>query len=124
MNYGVKYPAQTPTSKHYSIKDVIDWHTETFPDVQIDDQKKKFKEEQREWEGSLDMLELADMFIVACGMSRFPTLDACIAFHKISDICQLYQIKSTEMLRAVDTKMVSNKARQWKKLPSGAYKHI
>lgn len=125
MNYGVKYISKTFESKQqYSIFDVAKWHAETFPDVTIEDQKKKFNEESKEWDTSLDMLELADMYIVACGMSRFCTLDSCIAFHKISDICQLYHIPSKELLRAVDAKMNTNKQRSWKRLQSGAYKHI
>lgn len=124
MDYGVLYPARSPVSHNYSIKEIILWHEQSFPDTTIEEQRNKFKEELKEWEASLDMLELADMVVVACGMARYPTFDSAIAFHKISDICMLYHIMSSEVMRAVDIKMAINKNRKWKKSYGVGYKHI
>ena len=46
---------------------------ETFPEATLTNQLEKFTEETRELErvDNQDISELADMFIVACGISRF-----------------------------------------------------
>lgn len=61
-----------------SVKSIADWHAKTFPDATLAGQNDKFIAEMREWEasGNGDVLELADMFIVAAGMSRFSTMAA------------------------------------------------
>lgn len=115
---------KTPVPNKYSVRDIAVWHEEALPLATAADQKKKFAEEFKEWSESHDIFELADMYIVACGMTRYPTLDAQIAFHKINEECLLNHILSKTLLDAVDSKMGINKHRQWKRLASGVYKHI
>ena len=115
---------KTPVQHKYSVHDIASWHEEAFPFATPADQKIKFKEELREWNESHDLSELADMYVVACGMTRYETLDAQIAFHQINEECLLNHIMSADLLDAVDKKMSINKQRQWKRLASGVYKHI
>ena len=58
-----------------SINTIIEWHKQTFPDATLEGQVKKFKEEYDEYyAGQQNICELADMFIVACGMQDLTAL--------------------------------------------------
>lgn len=106
------------------IKSIALWHEETFPAATVQEQKLKFAEEFGEWKNSQDILELADMYIVACGLTRYPTMDAAIAFHAINEECLLNHIMSKDLMDAVADKMDTNQRRSWKRVANVGYRHI
>ena len=90
-------------------------------------------EEKREWKESLrpatedfvcgDLDELADMFIVACGLTRFSNTEAMFCFGSVEQ--ELYDslFSQSDLEDAIDKKMERNRARIWKKQDGGSYHH-
>lgn len=108
-----------------TVLTIAKWHEETFPDATLRDQLLKFEEEKKEFSESKDIMELADMFIVACGVCRFDCLAAAECFDYIPDLlanfggtgaCALFQ-------SCIDKKMEINRKRTWEKTPCGNYHH-
>ena len=56
---------------HETVMTITEWHAKTFPDATMEDQLRKFDEEMEEYDRTPTFEELADMFIVACGLCRF-----------------------------------------------------
>lgn len=116
-----------------SILSIAKWHKDMFPDATLDGQKLKWREEKREWKESLrpvtkdlvcgDVKELADMFIVACGLTRFSDAEAMFCFSSV--VQELYSslFTTSDLENAIDKKMERNRARIWKKTPQGNYHH-
>ena len=116
-----------------SILSIAQWHKDAFPDATLDGQKLKWLEEKREWKESLrsatddfvcgDVNELADMFIVACGLTRFSDAEAMFCFGRVErELCA--SLFATEDLEnAIDKKMERNRVRSWEKTPQGNYHH-
>lgn len=106
-----------------SIKSIIEWSEQVFPDATLDGQWEKLDEEHKEWESSdNDISELADMFIVACSIARFSTVDALSAFGSVRDELQKAFVTWSTLEKAVNEKMQTNRARSWEKR-DGQYKH-
>lgn len=115
-----------------SILSIAQWHKDTFPDATLDGQRLKWMEEKREWKESLrpavgifgDVNELADMFIVACGLTRFSDTEAMFCFGRVErELCEsLFATKDLE--NAIDKKMERNRARIWEKQANGSYHHV
>lgn len=109
-----------------TIFSIMKWHEETFPDCTLDGQLEKYQEEQREWveSGNNDISELADMFIVACGIARFDLWEGLVA---LSDVYDWYEetvdLDFKDLMKAVNKKMAINRKRKWGK-QGGLYKHI
>ncbi len=59
-----------------TILSIAKWHEQTFPDTDLQGQLAKFQEETDEYAEDESLAELADMFIVACGMTRFDNMAA------------------------------------------------
>lgn len=107
-----------------TVLSIAQWHAETFPDADKDAQARKFFEEKDEWDasGKTDILELADMFIVACGICRFDVMTALAAL-RVVDSCRVNAgVEVGEFLDAIDDKMKINRARTWEQR-GGLYKH-
>lgn len=116
-----------------SILSIAQWHKDTFPDATLDGQKLKWIEETYEWKKSLhpatedfvrgDLDELADMFIVACGLTRFSNTEAMFCFGSVEQ--ELYDslFSQSDLEEAIDKKMERNRARIWKKQDDGSYHH-
>ena len=116
-----------------SILSIAQWHKDTFPDATLDGQKLKWMEEKREWKESLrpatedfvhgDIDELADMFIVVCGLIRFSNTEAMFCFGSVEQ--ELYDslFSQSDLEDAIDKKMERNRARIWKKQDGGSYHH-
>ena len=95
-----------------TIKSIIDWHTETFPDATLDGQILKWMEEKSEWEKSLrkatedfvcgDVKELADMFIVACGLTRFSYTEAMFCFGYVERELGASLFTTSDLEKAID----------------------
>lgn len=117
-----------------SILSIAQWHKDMFPDVTLDGQRLKWMEEKREWKESLrpvtkdlvcgDVKELADMFIVACGLTRFSNAEAMFCFSSV--VQELYSslFATSDLENAIDEKMEHNRARIWKKQANGSYHHV
>lgn len=111
------------TKENYmeTIASIIKWHEETFPDATLVGQEEKFQEEFIEWNNAMgtenEIKELADMFIVACGVARFDV--TCELFAIIDQ--NIYD--SGEFQEALDNKMKLNRSRVWEK-KDGLYKHV
>lgn len=108
-----------------SITSIIQWHTETFPDATLEDQKAKFEEELNEYNEDCTMLELADMFIVACGIARFDSITALEYFAKVNSKLRSWRRLGVQCAfsHVIDEKMEKNRKRTWKKQDNGAYHH-
>lgn len=110
-----------------TIQTIIDWHTQAFPDVTLNDQVAKYREESKEWVDSnyMDVFELADMFIVACGIARF---DIYRGMFYLTDIYEWLNadipFDTDEFIDAVNEKMKENRKRTWKKQDNGSYHHV
>lgn len=113
-----------------SILTIAKWHEETFPDTDFNGQMEKWFEERIEWQSSCnptqhgDILELADMFVVACGLTRFNSTEAMFCFARICDELASSGFATQDLEHAIDAKMERNRARAWKKQDNGTYHHI
>ena len=115
-----------------SIESIARWHRETFPDATVLSQQKKFQEELKEWHESQhitdqglilgDITELADMFIVACGLARFNNADALFAFRTVSEELSHSMYPTIDLEMAIMKKMKINRARKWEN-NDGLYRH-
>lgn len=108
-----------------TILSIAKWHEETFPDATLEGQLEKYEEENEEFAGSdfKDLSELADMFIVACGIVRF---DMCQAMNALNNVFFWRDIKGFDTLKlcmAVEQKMEKNRKRVWAKTQKGVYHH-
>ena len=110
-----------------TIKTIMEWHEQTFPDETLGGQLLKFAEESKEFEEAQNLHELADMFIVACGVARFSQMDAVDCFYRIRKslkkwrTLERYGINVFQMV--LDEKMAKNRRRVWKKTSEGCYHH-
>lgn len=112
------------TIKNISPLEIAAWHQKTFPDTGLEGQIAKLEEEKKEWEASKDLMELADIYIVACGLTRYSSAYSMMAFHFVEEECMLNAIFHKDLLEAVDKKMGINYNRVWKATKEGSYHHI
>lgn len=105
---------------------IMEVHTQLFPDATLESQIKKFEEEFEEVEYAAYVLksdeevknELADLYIVACGIRRFSKpLFIILQASLINDVPN-----SQEYAEAIITKMNKNIKRKWNN-KDGLYKH-
>ena len=106
-----------------TIKNIIEWHEQTFPDATRYGQLLKFKEKAKEYHDTHNPDELVDMFIVACGMARFSNILAMQYFGMVYQFLCLTDIKVREFGMLVERKMEKNRKRVWNKVGSGIYHH-
>ena len=109
-----------------SINTIIEWHKQTFPDATLEGQVKKFKEEYDEYyAGQQNICELADMYIVACGIARFDGVVALEFFAIVYQIMRQWTVIGAIYLfkEMIDKKMKKNRKRIWNKTGNGTYHH-
>lgn len=108
-----------------TIKTIIEWHEQTFPDATLEGQRAKFEEELGEYEEARSMLELADMFIVACGVARFDSAWALRCFGIVSKKLRTWETLGVAgaLQLTIDEKMAKNRKRVWNKTGGGTYHH-
>lgn len=109
-----------------TIKSIIEWHEQTFPDATLEGQIEKLDDELSEYGESECLEELADLFIVACGIARFDNISALVAFERVSEILKLWRVnydKPVPLQMAIDNKMAINRKRKWS-IGKGNYQHI
>lgn len=107
-----------------TVESIIDWSKKAFPDATMTGQQDKFKEEKDEWNASncSDIAELADMFIVACSIARFDTVEAMFCMERVAHELYHSTFATQDLERAINNKMRVNRARSWEKR-DGQYKH-
>lgn len=110
-----------------TILSIAKWHEETFPDATLEGQIEKYIEEYNEFYSTNieeDMTsELADIFIVVCGIARFSTTDALFYFHEVDHALGRSNISFEQLSNAIDKKMEKNRKRVWNKTGNGTYHH-
>ena len=115
-----------------TIASIILWHEQTFPDATLEGQLGKFRDEKLEYEeedskdvfSKATLMELADMFIVACGIARFDLLEGLDAFEEVLhwiNNCSCFEVP--DVMEAVQEKMKINRKRKWSK-GKGNYQHV
>jgi hypothetical protein len=113
-----------------TIKSIIEWHEQTFPDATLEGQIEKFQDEEKEFYLELTkpdnrvntMYELADMYVVACGIARFSFIDTLVAFHKAAQ-AELQCLSGDELPSYINKKMEINRKRKWT-IGKGNYQHV
>lgn len=107
-----------------TVETIIRWHANTFPQATLVGQLEKFYEERMEYEEAKrphKLEELADMYIVACGICR---LDAYLGAEAMAEMDSLFvHHDKRNIKKAIDKKMAINRQRQWG-CKDGYYKHI
>ena len=108
-----------------TIDTIIQWHKETFPDATLEGQQVKFEEELNEYNEEKNMQELADMFIVACGIARFNSVVALEYFAVIFKTLRTWKVLGVVgvLQVVIDEKMEKNRKRVWNKTSNGTYHH-
>ena len=111
-----------------TIEDIIFWHSCFFKNATLNGQLVKYEEELGEYIYAIgnedELLELADMVIVCCGIMRF---DFRIGFDCLCDTIFRLGVSKWEsdaLWDAVETKMEKNRARTWAKTTEGTYHHV
>ena len=111
------------------INKVREIHKQLFPKATLEKQCAKFEEEYQEAlkaEGEDFMKELADMFIVACGIGNFNLSISTFLCNYI--ITKIEQNKDSNVISPmfyyfVCEKMNKNQERVWNETETGYYKH-
>lgn len=108
-----------------TIISIAKWHEETFPDATLEGQLKKYDEEKEEFAKSdrKDLSELADMFIVACGVARF---DMCWGIYTLNNVSFWRDVSgfdTRKLCEAIEKKMEKNRKRVWEKIGNGTFHH-
>lgn len=114
--------------KHESIASIIAWHTKTFQEATLDGQIDKFLDEKVEYTVAVALEhkieELADCFIVACGIARFnPVYGSRFLGQVFNMFTQNQEITMAKLQDAIDAKMRVNRKRKWGK-GKGNYQHV
>ena len=120
------------------IERIRDKHQELFKDVTLKSQITKFSEEYNEMEEANKYIdenpkafyeELADMFIVACGILRFnEALGKSLCKSIADDFIYKKDEEGNDYLSVLTTKVIEkmnkNIKRVWSKTKDGNYKHV
>lgn len=110
-----------------SVKNIIEWSEQTFPDATLAGQKAKFRDEICEYfdasEGSERLNELADLFIVALSICRFDMEDGLLYLRDAFTIFDGSRCCIGSLGRAIQEKMKTNRSRKWEK-KDGQYQHV
>lgn len=107
--------------------EIVAWHLETFPDILPEKQKEKLEEEQQEFAIATTLQEkleeLADVYIVNAGLSRFYPDDAKKHIIQIGKDLKSLNLTFFVLKGAIEKKLEKNKKRAWL-IAGGEYHHI
>ena len=97
--------------------EITEWHENCFPDATLEGQLVKLEEEFTEWMAATGVedygKELADIFIVCCGLGRWNTVTGrIITMGLLNDLTHYNDV----FYKQVYNKHQKNKARIWQKL--------
>lgn len=113
--------------KGETIGTITEWHEETFPDATEEGQHSKWDEEIYEVmhaRGKKKLEELADLYIVACGLRRWNTEEFNERIDYVSGIASRNGWDAKELWDTVCKKMEKNRKRVWKKTGAGKFHHV
>lgn len=101
--------------------EIKEWHEKTFPDATLSGQLIKLEEELKELDEAQSveesLKEMADVYIVCCGLDRWDS--------KVSEILQLHFITviTEDLVKAIKAKHEKNLKRVWVKTQEGTFHH-
>ncbi len=108
------------------FRKIVDWHEKTFPDILPEKQREKLKEEIAEFETATTLQEkleeLADVYIVNAGLSRFFPNETEKNLLQIEKDLKGLNLTFSVLKEAVEKKLEKNKKRSWH-IASGEYHH-
>lgn len=112
--------------QHETIASIVAWQEEVFPDASLSKQLEKYQDEREEYFATLKykerIAEMADLFIVACNVSRFSSYAALECFGDIEWLMKVDGVSRHKLTKAIDDKMAINRRRKWDSL-GGKYQH-
>lgn len=116
--------------KTWSANDIMNWQAKTFPRSTLEGQIEKFSEEFTEAMDAYNVDapatviagELADMFIVACGILRLDATCGAKAFADLLNVQCALEVSDRRLNNAINRKMETNADRKWR-YKDGLYKH-
>lgn len=116
--------------KTWSANDIMNWQAKTFPRSTLEGQIEKFNEEfievldayNADSPATVIADELADMFIVACGVLRLDATCGAKAFADLLNVKSGMQVSDRRLNNAINRKMEVNATRKWR-YRDGMYKH-
>lgn len=105
--------------------EIIKWHKTRFPDATLEGQLVKLEEKFTEWMAATGVedsgKELADIFIVCCGLARWKSVTGkIITMGLLNDLTHYNDV----FYKQVCNKHQKNKARIWQKTAEGTYHHV
>lgn len=112
--------------KEETILSIARWSEETFGDnLTLAGQLDKFETEKIEWLESnrKDIIELADLMIVASSVARFSLIDAALCFAYVYTELKLSGFSADDLEIAINKKQSINRKRKWGK-GKGNFQHI
>lgn len=104
--------------------EITKWHEECFPDATLEGQLIKLEEECNEWMTAVEpensAKELADIFIVCCGLKRWDSIvGKILTLDLLNDLTHYNDV----FYKQVYNKHQKNKSRIWQKTAEGTYHH-
>ena len=131
INVMEEFAGKSLIPKEEDIATIIQWHKEVFPEADFEGQLKKWEEEYGEFltarthKDTAEMVaELADLFIVACGIMRFNLIQGCQRMLLWNELRYTHGWSHSTCQEAINKKMKKNRARKWEYLGNGNYHHV
>lgn len=113
------------------VATIMQWHKDVFPEASFEGQMKKWEEEYGEFltartrKNAAEMgAELADLFIVACGIMRFNLIQGCQRMLLWNELRYTHGWALSTCEKAINQKMKRNRARKWEHMGNGNYHHV
>lgn len=111
-----------------TIKSIIEWHEQTFPDATMEGQIEKWFDEEKEFKQTIqgteeEIYELADLVIVSAGIMRFHYGWGLDFLARTLQYMINADYVGTMLWEAVEYKMQINRKRKWG-IGKGNYQHI
>lgn len=131
INVMEEFAGKSLIPKEEDIATIIQWHKDVFPEADFDGQLRKWEEEYGEFltarthKDTAEMVsELADLFIVACGIMRFNLIQGCQRMLLWNELRYTHGWSHSTCQEAINKKMRKNRARKWEYLGNGNYHHV
>lgn len=130
-NVIAEFAGKSLIPKEEDIATIIQWHKDVFPEADFEGQTKKWEEEYGEFltarthKDAAEMIsELADLFIVACGIMRFNLIQGCQRMLLWNELRYTHGWAFSTCEEAINKKMAKNRARKWEYMGNGNYHHV
>ena len=111
-----------------TIKSIIEWHEQTFPDATLEGQIEKWFDEEREFMKTIlgteeEIYELADLVIVSAGIMRFNYGWGFDFLSRTLEHMRNVDYIGNALWEVVERKMEINRNRKWGKI-GNKFQHI